>query len=80
MKRAFLLLTLGGGYAPAALCCTSCMSGGDGPMLDAARLGIWLLLGVTVAVQGAFAAFFLYLWRRARRLSGSAAGTHVEAS
>ena len=36
-------------------------------MIDAARLGVWLLLAVTVAVQGAFAAFFLCLHRRARQ-------------
>lgn len=36
-------------------------------MIDAARLGIWLLLGVTLAVQGGFVAFFLYLRRQARR-------------
>ena len=37
-------------------------------MIDAARLGMWLLLGVTFAIQGGFIAFFLYLAqaRRAR--------------
>lgn len=74
------LLALALAPAPAALACTSCMSGADGPMVGAARLGIWLLLGVTVAVEGAFAVFFLYLWRRARRMGGPATGSQVEAS
>ena len=34
-------------------------------MIDAARLGMWLLLGVTLAIQGGFVAFFLYLRRQA---------------
>ena len=50
-----------------AMACTSCFGQAEGPMIDAARLGVWLLLGVTVAVQGAFAAFFLYLRRQARQ-------------
>lgn len=41
-------------------------------MIDAARLGIWLLLGVTFALQAAFVAFFLYLRRQARRARGEA--------
>lgn len=47
--------------------CPACFGNTEGPMIDAARLGIWLLLGVTLAIQGAFAAFFLYLRRQARR-------------
>ena len=55
----------------AALACPACYGQSTGPMIDAARLGTWLLLGVTLAVQGAFAAFFFYLKRRARRLAGA---------
>ena len=38
-------------------------------MIDGTKLGIFLLLGVTLAVQGAFAGFFLYLRRRAKRIA-----------
>jgi len=48
-----------------ALACPSCFGQAQGPLVDAARLGIWLLLAVTFCLQGAFAAFFLYLRRRA---------------
>jgi hypothetical protein len=41
-------------------------------MIDAARLGTFLLLGVTLGVQGAFVAFFLYLRRQARRAQDQA--------
>jgi hypothetical protein len=54
---------------PPALACPACFGQGEGPMIDAARLGIWLLLGVTLLLQGGFAAFFLYLRRRATRAS-----------
>jgi hypothetical protein len=60
---AALLLASGG----PALACPSCFGQAEGPLVDAARLGIWLLLAVTLGLQGAFAAFFLYLRRRARK-------------
>jgi hypothetical protein len=53
-----------------ALACPSCFGDAQGPLIDAARLGIWLLLAVTLCIQGAFAAFFLYLRRRAASSAG----------
>jgi hypothetical protein len=50
-----------------ASACPSCFGQADGPMADAARVGMWLLLAVTVGLQGAFVAFFLYLRRHAAR-------------
>ncbi len=70
-----------------ALACSSCYGQAEGPMINAARLGSLLLLGVVLCLQVAFAAFFLYLRRRAARLgrnaseaqlSGSAPGQHGE--
>ncbi len=57
--------------APASAC-PSCFSQAQGPLVDAARLGMWLLLAVTLGLQGAFVAFFLYLRRRAARAAGQA--------
>lgn len=51
-----------------ALACSSCFGQAEGPMIDAARMGTWLLLGVVLSIQVAFAAFFVYLHRRAARL------------
>jgi hypothetical protein len=45
--------------------CTVCYGEAEGPMIDAARAGVWLLFGLVVAVQASFVAFFVYLWRRA---------------
>ena len=38
-------------------------------MIDGTRLGILVLLGITLAVQGAFVGFFLYLRNRAKRIA-----------
>jgi len=54
--------------AASLLACASCFSANaDSPLVDGAKTGVWLLLSVTVGVQGAFAAFFIQLWRRAKR-------------
>lgn len=64
----FALLAL---EAP-AFACPSCFSQAQGPLVDAARLGMWLLLAVTLGLQGAFVVFFLYLRRRAAKAVGQA--------
>ena len=51
----------------AAEACSVCYGEAEGPMIDAARMGVWLLFGMTFAVQGGFIAFFVYLARRARK-------------
>ena len=54
------------------LACAACFTGNiDSPLVDGAKSGVWLLLSVTLGVQGAFAAFFIQLWRRAKRANGS---------
>ena len=55
-----------------AFACPSCFSQAQGPLVDAARLGMWLLLAVTLGLQGAFVVFFLYLRRRAAKAVGQA--------
>jgi len=72
VRAALLALgLLAAGTGPAAACAT-CFGLADGPLIDAARLGIWLLLGVTLLVQGAFVAFFIHLRRRAARAADEA--------
>ena len=55
-----------------ALACPACFGDAEGPMIDAARLGTFLLLGITLLIQGGFVAFFLYLRRQARRAQDQA--------
>ena len=38
-------------------------------MIDGTQIGIFVLLAITLAVHGAFAGFFLYLRRRAKRIA-----------
>jgi hypothetical protein len=52
--------------------CTVCFGQAEGPMIDGARNGVWLLFGLVGSVQLSFAAFFVYLWRRGRELSDTA--------
>ncbi len=66
-------LLLGGffliaGALPAAACdvCYGAASSSS-PLVSGARLGVFLLLGITVAVLGGFAKFFFYLRNRARQ-------------
>jgi hypothetical protein len=54
--------------APAAAC-TVCYGSRDSgsPLVTGARLGVFLLLGVTVAMLAGLTRFFFYLRERARR-------------
>jgi heme/copper-type cytochrome/quinol oxidase subunit 2 len=60
-----------GGSSNAFACpvCFGLLDAQDSSMIDGTRLGILVLLAITLAVQGAFVAFFLYLRRRAKRLA-----------
>jgi hypothetical protein len=50
------------------LACAACYGANvESPLVDGAKIGVWLLLGVTLCVQGGFAAFFIQLKRRAKR-------------
>ena len=51
----------------AALACPVCFGQSDSPLALAVNMGVLVLLGFAVAMLGAFAAFFVYLARRARR-------------
>jgi hypothetical protein len=53
--------------AASMLACAACFGANvDSPLVDGAKSGVWLLLTVTLGVQGAFATFFIQLWRRAK--------------
>jgi hypothetical protein len=49
------------------LACPACFGAEEGSLIDGAKLGVAVLLGITLAVQGGFAGFFLYLRKRAKR-------------
>jgi hypothetical protein len=49
--------------------CPVCFGAEETSMIDGTKLGILVLLAITVAVQGAFVGFFLYLRKRAKRIA-----------
>ena len=55
------------GSSSSVLACPVCFGAEETSVIEGTRLGILVLLSVTVAVQGGFAGFFLYLRRRATR-------------
>ena len=61
------LVTLGLLAAPrAALACPVCFGQSDSPLAWGVNMGIFVMLGLVAVVLSAFAAFFIYLMRRAR--------------
>lgn len=57
------------GGSSSAFACPVCFGAEETSMIDGAKLGILVLLAITVAVQGGFVGFFLYLRRRAKRIA-----------
>ena len=60
-------VVIGGGADVFA--CPVCFGAEETSLIDGTRLGILVLLGITVVVQGGFVAFFLYLRKRAKRIA-----------
>jgi hypothetical protein len=58
---------IGGGSS--VLACPVCFGAEETSMIDGAKLGVLVMLAITLAVQGGFVGFFLYLRRRAKRFA-----------
>ena len=64
------LITIGAVAAPrAALACPVCFGDANSPLTIATNMGIIAMLVVVAGMIGAFATFFIYLNRRARRVA-----------
>ena len=50
------------------LACPMCFGAEETSMVDGTKLGVLVMLAITLAVQGGFVGFFLYLRKRARRI------------
>ena len=57
------------GSSSSVLACPVCFGAVEAPLIDATRLGILVLLAITLTVQAGFMGFFLYLRQRARRIA-----------
>jgi heme/copper-type cytochrome/quinol oxidase subunit 2 len=49
------------------LACPACFGAEETGMIDGAKLGVLVMLGILLVVQGAFVSFFLYLRKQAKR-------------
>lgn len=47
--------------------CPACFGAEETSMIDGTRLGVLVMLGILLVVQGAFVGFFLYLRKMAKR-------------
>ena len=57
------------GGSSSVFACPVCFGAEETSMIDGARLGVLVMLGVLFAVQGGFVGFFLYLRKRAKRIA-----------
>ena len=46
-----------------------CFGAEETALIDGTKLGVVVMLAITLAVQGAFAGFFFYLRKRAKRIA-----------
>jgi len=60
------VIAIAGGGA-SVFACPLCFGAEETALVDGTKLGILVMLAVTLTVQGSFVAFFLYLRRRAKR-------------
>jgi hypothetical protein len=60
-------VTIGG--SSSVFACPMCFGAEETSMIEGAKIGVLVLLAVTLAVQGGFVGFFLYLRKRAKRIA-----------
>jgi hypothetical protein len=69
IKRALTtvaVVTIGGS---SVLACPICFGAEETSMVDATKIGVFVLLAITLVVQGGFVGFFFYLRKRAKRIA-----------
>jgi hypothetical protein len=57
------------GGSSSVFACPVCFGAHETSIIDGTRLGVLVLLAITLSVQGAFVGFFLYLRQRAKRIA-----------
>jgi hypothetical protein len=57
------------GGSSTAFACPVCFGAEETSIIDANKIGVLVLLAITLAVQGGFAAFFFYLRKRAKLIA-----------
>jgi heme/copper-type cytochrome/quinol oxidase subunit 2 len=57
------------GGSSTVLACPVCFGAEETSIIDGAKLGVIVMLAITLVVQGGFVGFFLYLRKRAKRIA-----------
>ena len=57
------------GGSSSVFACPVCFGAAETSMIDGAKLGVLVMLAITLAVQGGFVGFFFYLRQRAKRMA-----------
>jgi hypothetical protein len=57
------------GGESSVLACPVCFGAEETSMVDGTKLGVLVMLAITLAVQGGFVGFFLYLRKHAKRIA-----------
>ena len=57
------------GGSTSVLACPLCFGAQETSLVSGTQLGMLVLLGIILLMQGAFAGFFIYLRRRAKRIA-----------
>ena len=57
------------GGSSSVFACPVCFGAAESPLIDGAKLGVLVMVAITLVVQGAFVGFFLYLRNRAKRIA-----------
>jgi hypothetical protein len=66
LATAAAVMILGGS---SVLACPVCFGAEETSMIDGTKLGVVVMLAITLVVQGGFVAFFLYLRKRAKHIA-----------
>jgi hypothetical protein len=69
VKAVGILLAIGLATTEPAQACTVCFGEAEGPLIDAAKMGVFLLFGLVLAVQIGIGWFFVSLRKRMKRFS-----------
>lgn len=78
MKKAVLALSLTFAFwllsSDLGWACSSCMKNASGPLIDSARAGVLMMVGVVFVMMIGFASFFIFLRKRAQTGGQSESG------
>ena len=73
MTAAFVLIA----GSTRILACPMCFGAEETSMIDGTKLGMMVMLGITLAVQAGFVTFFVYLRKRAQQNADPEVGDEV---